>query len=516
MSFINRREDTVLMYTYENINWSFEYTIFKVEPHINGLNYPIDTKKPNEAKFVVSKGYKSIYDLHKQSIEDKLQFVHKLYSILSEIESQGYKVYNFDLESVVYDEKGDPCIMLFYPVYSIKDSKEIVNNLDGFIKVDPNKATNSFILAEIFGEILFPKEYKKISDKKMKTKFFKEKMCEVPYSKYLRDFYNWHKKAVSNKYSLTDSYEEFKKAYKKMKERNEKKTQKLSLIKRTGRTSEGIGKLKESDETKSEEEVNQDAFYMDVDQKEKIAITVVMDGVSTASIGNGNMASNILKETVVKLWDNLKKGDINDSTVEKFVRKIIYEASGKIIEYANEHKTENTKANDIMASTIAGVIINGSKAYIFSAGDSKIYIKGKDYFFPLNPEHNKQTEELLKGKEVQNESSPITECVGKALLKNNNFVFNPVKCYISAFDILADEDIIVCSDGVFDFWKGFDWSEKEDNFFSDYTKMEEQFKQVKKISSRILSTLDQNMVGDNITITILRPVFETEQRSNVD
>ncbi|HNY37586.1 MAG TPA: hypothetical protein PKI73_06310, partial [Petrotogaceae bacterium] len=69
MSFINRKEDTVLMYTYENINWSFEYTIFKVEPHINGLNYPIDTKKPNEAKFIVSKGYKSIDDLHMRSIE---------------------------------------------------------------------------------------------------------------------------------------------------------------------------------------------------------------------------------------------------------------------------------------------------------------------------------------------------------------------------------------------------------------------------------------------------------------
>ena len=88
------------------------------------------------------------------------------------------------------------------------------------------------------------KDVKKTKDRKGKIKFFKEKMHETAYKKYLRDFYNWYKKSILNKYSLTDSYEDFKKAFEKMCERNRKKKLKLKMIKRTSRTSEGIGKLK--------------------------------------------------------------------------------------------------------------------------------------------------------------------------------------------------------------------------------------------------------------------------------
>jgi len=509
------QEEPATIRTYENINWNFEYTIFKIQPEISNIYYPIVTKKPNEVKFIMPTGYKSIETVSTQSVEYKMSFINKLFSILTEIERQGYRVYNFDLAGVVANDKDDPCIMLFFPVYSIKDSKDIVKDLDGFIKTDANNGTNSIILAEIFGEMFFSKLVKKIKDRKRKIKIFKEKMHETACKKYLRDFYNWYKKSILNKYSLTDSYEDFKKAFEKMCERNRKKKLKLKMIKRTSRTSEGIGKLKEEDETKSEEEVNQDTFYMDVDQEKKIAISVVMDGVSTASIGNGNMASNLVKREVAEAWKNFKNGTINDGTVEKFVTKIIFKASNKIIEYANDHKTENMRTSDIMASTLAGVIVDNSKVYVFSVGDSKIYLKGKDYYIPLIPEHNKQTEELLKGIEIKEESSPLTECVGKSAVKDNKFILGNIKPFISTVDLLADEDIIVCSDGVFDFWKGFDWAEKEDNFFNDYDKMNEQFKQVKKISSRILSTLDQNMVGDNVTIAILRTVFETEQNVNV-
>lgn len=221
------QEEPATIRTYENINWNFEYTIFKIQPEISNIYYPIVTKKPNEVKFIMPTGYKSIETVIMQSVEYKMSFINKLFSILTEIERQGYRVYNFDLAGVVANDKDDPCIMLFFPVYSIKDSKDIVKDLDGFIKTDANNGTNSIILAEIFGEMFFSKLVKKIKDRKLKIKIFKEKMHETACKKYLRDFYNWYKKSILNKYSLTDSYEGFKKAFEKMCERNQKKKTKI-------------------------------------------------------------------------------------------------------------------------------------------------------------------------------------------------------------------------------------------------------------------------------------------------
>lgn len=487
-------------------NWGKDYTIFKLEPEIEGVEYPIRHKNiPNNIwEFYFQNNLKNITEKH-LTFQETIDVVGKINWLFKKAKDQDYRIFALDFKTTYLDEQNNPKIFQYYPMYHENDAPNSYKNIQGIVRVKTENKDfkNSFILAELMARLLFGKYYyfKSISDKKT---FIKEKLINL--NKH--DYQEWFDKAMSNELTEEESLRMLQECSErdKMRKKINLQTDKIAY---TTRTYEGTEKLKPEDDFKEEIQINQDSYFRGI--KGDLSIFVVMDGVSTAKIGNGNIASRITKDEVKKNWKKLSKNP-TDSQIREIIDSIIHNATKRIVNYAN--KINSKEKTGLMASTIAGVILNNNQAHVFSAGDSNILLFNNDRTLRLNPHQNQINKNLLSGKyDPKNKSSALTEYIGKSKYEDRKFKMEKVNYYYTKINLLNGEKLLISSDGVIDYWNGIDQDEREKNLIEATEENLEKMKSIKAVSQRIISTLDFNSCKDNVTLHLAKPIYKQGGRA---
>ena len=122
---------------------------------------------------------------------------------------------------------------------------------------------------------------------------------------------------------------------------------------------------------------NQDGFLHALSSDRTRAIGVVVDGVSTASFGSGDLAAEIALDVFVEAWSAVSETPwgINLSEREAWVRDTLRRANDEIVGYvSHEWGPFTSLPEDTMATTVTGCWMEGNEALLFGLGDSPAYL----------------------------------------------------------------------------------------------------------------------------------------------
>lgn len=199
-------------------------------------------------------------------------------------------------------------------------------------------------------------------------------------------------------------------------------------------------------------------------------LVVVCDGVGGEKFGNE--AAEIVTDTFSRLSGNQLTVEIISEYIKK-ANEAVIAAQKKDIEHSK------------MATTIAGLYINGDDFIAFNAGDSRVY-RYRSYISQISKDHSLWQQQLdLRLTPTQGQESVITHFIG-----GNQAIPEIVEGTGRVFE---NDIYILCSDGV--------WGALEDE---DFEKILKQDKKTEEMCRCIIDLALQKGSDDNLSIIIVR------------
>jgi PPM family protein phosphatase len=208
---------------------------------------------------------------------------------------------------------------------------------------------------------------------------------------------------------------------------------------------------------------------------------IVADGMGGHKAGEV-ASKNAVKNFVEYFQKNLKK---NFQNIKEFMITGINFANSKVFKLSRE---EIDYSN--MGTTFTGCYINGSKAHVIHAGDSRLYLKNCKEFKLLTSDHTMVGELFRKGLLTYEETfnHPQRNYLTNVLGTGDELIPD----YFS-FDLSENDIILLCSDGLN--------SMLRDAFIS---KIINQFKNPEKITEKLIYWAKNKGGLDNITIISIK------------
>jgi serine/threonine protein phosphatase PrpC len=202
--------------------------------------------------------------------------------------------------------------------------------------------------------------------------------------------------------------------------------------------------------------VNQDAVFSRVSEDGSLALLAVADGVSTASVGSGDIASSLALRTVADAWEALAQGHDDDVTIG---RRIVDDANRAIVERASSELASSppVRWEDIMGSTLIVAIFRAGRVTLVSVGDSRAWLVGADYGAQLTRDHNLATLAVLDGVRTdvalsQPGANALARCLGNwSERRADGLVPLSPEADIQQFRMLPEERLLLATDGLHDF-----------------------------------------------------------------
>ncbi len=208
--------------------------------------------------------------------------------------------------------------------------------------------------------------------------------------------------------------------------------------------------------------MNQDAIFATTYtlRKKQWGMFALCDGISTATIGSGDQASQIIVNTFHKWWKNTNEEERKNICSYarydfkkgcEFLSSLINEANEKIAEAVEKLGTpESLKQSLIMGSTIStGLIYEGSLLFAW-LGDSPIYRICRLGWERLNYEDNERNHRLSAGMPLDEcffeGGDSLTRCVGA-----NFYIEKNLELHYGHTFFYPGEHILICSDGIPDY-----------------------------------------------------------------
>ena len=379
------------------------------------------------------------------------------------------------------------------------------------------ESANVYLLGKLFQKLIFSGEKMIETDK------------EIYYSYFLNMFrpdisYEYHEFLIKNTNILSENrqatVQEAFRAFYEIVKRNiiKEENNKVEFIAKTdvGRTKFKIAiekasltKTTRKNEHIDENEYNEDVFYCNcINEK---YIFAVADGVSTASYGSGKLASNIIKNNIESLWNEVNKHIQNEEDVEEFIREIIIVSNRDINEAAKLDNAEvNDEIGDVMASTLVIAIIINGIMYYTSIGDSKIFVYNNKIGMNLiNYEDNIGNYNLLKGQSWNtfnnaDENKVLANYIGGGKVVNKDIVSRKIKIEVRKKSIFQGDIILLSSDGLTDYISPI-YSNTIYNQTLTLSKLfKENYNSIEKLGQELIVTANNNGGGDNITLILAK------------
>lgn len=265
---------------------------------------------------------------------------------------------------------------------------------------------------------------------------------------------------------------------------------------------------------------NEDVFFYTQKSGNSVLLAVA-DGVSTAQLGTGGLASGTIKqrfEETKEFWrSELEKLTLNqdwDKQSEVVLDEFINKSHEAVLEEINRcysrnpEKAKGIESNQTMSSTLVVAIVTGTRVKIAHLGDSRAYKIGKNVCIRLTEDHNRRNEHIRPSGGENDVYDPVeggaelTRVIGQCDndKKKKCCVGKELQIQYDTTQLSAEEILLLCTDGLLNIEDPRDEEKAEETLMEriDLTKMS------RDIAHHIVCLADQNHGVDNITALILK------------
>ncbi len=187
---------------------------------------------------------------------------------------------------------------------------------------------------------------------------------------------------------------------------------------------------------------NEDNFCVDDD----LRLFIVADGMGGAAAGE--VASRMAVEII---RDHVKRSSAGNEPFVGDYDKKFSDASNRIasgIRLANQAIYEASQSNVKwrgMGTTVAAVLLDGSKMSIAHAGDSRIYLIRTSSIIQLTDDHSIVSEQIKSGllTKEEAEGSEVRNIITRALGTTSSMDID-----LDEIDLMDGDRVVLCSDGL--------------------------------------------------------------------
>ena len=228
----------------------------------------------------------------------------------------------------------------------------------------------------------------------------------------------------------------------------------------------------------------QDYLFSEVSFNEVRFLQIEEDDYLIVAVADG-MGGHEKGEVAAKITLEVLRRE--KPTTEKELEESL-EKARKLIEY---YKDKNPEAYGL-GTAVAGLIKNKDYIVIFNVGDCRVYKKVGKFLRKLSKDHTLVEELIDKGylNEYEAKVFPNKNILTSAVVGDD--YQTELKIFIKKIPYKKGDIFLICSDG---FWEVFEEEELEKLFEND---------NIKKISEKILKSLQKKVLKDNTTFVILK------------
>ncbi len=261
-----------------------------------------------------------------------------------------------------------------------------------------------------------------------------------------------------------------------------------------------------------ESELNQDRYiYL----KGKYCIFgFISDGISTAKVGSGSIAAQIVKVVALDLWEQEKELLNGEEAIQSFLMKFVQQANEQIVAKSTELAAhlEEVRSSYLMGTTLVATVCTNEIAYTVSIGDSRIYHwSAESSVKPIHSDQNVRNELLLKGidwEDVQatEEQASLTYYLGMADTSTKPFIAKEIPVEIRKVEMSSGELLLLCSDGLTDYLNPIGYQNdvwKADSILSDTIHYFAPDNNWEACAQKLGQLANDNGGGDNITVLLV-------------
>jgi protein phosphatase len=256
--------------------------------------------------------------------------------------------------------------------------------------------------------------------------------------------------------------------------------------------------------------VNQDAYFVGFDDSTRRGLFLVADGVSTADVGSGDLASAFVRDAVKASWEGpvgeilrTHRGEVPEEWLRTALDAILEDASARIYAFLKQPVfvgALNPGVHPASSTSVLG-ILDGDRLVIGSVGDSRAYLLRDGALEQMTVDQDLRTDVLRSGRDpaaVNNAGTlgALTQSIGGFLFQSDGGIaLRPIKPEPLMIHLRAGDRVLICSDGV------------PDNMgdAADEIMLRELSRggDPAAIARSLCSIADEMMGGDNITALVL-------------
>ena len=251
---------------------------------------------------------------------------------------------------------------------------------------------------------------------------------------------------------------------------------------------------------------NQDSVFTAVDERATTALVVVADGVSTATYGSGDVASQLTVAAFEDAWRRLLE---NPSAAlhegpGAWLRRAFEDANARCIAYINtRYGPFDTEPAEVMGSTCVAALIHDGRVTLGSLGDSRAYLVGERTIERITRDHNIFTLAIAEGLEADvaatlPQADALARCIGTYEFADDGLlVSDPLEPDLYAFSLHDGDRLLLCTDGLTDY--AADSTEATECAIGDIVRSEE-LPELACLS--LVALANRGGGGDNIGVAI--------------
>ncbi|TVQ95740.1 MAG: hypothetical protein EA398_17065 [Deltaproteobacteria bacterium] len=225
------------------------------------------------------------------------------------------------------------------------------------------------------------------------------------------------------------------------------------LLEFAAETHVGIGKRRWTAE-------NQDGVLRLEEHSPELALVAVADGVSTASVGSGDLASRTALDALTLSWQS-RDGDLpaSPSEEEAWLADAMDAANDALVDCVNHRWGPfECPPDEVMGTTLLCAVIHRDHVTLGSLGDSRAYLLRAGQLLRLNRDHNLATMAIADGADPEAalalpQAEALTRCIGMFDADDigDLLISQPAAPDLLSFPLCAGDRLLLCSDGVTDY-----------------------------------------------------------------
>lgn len=206
--------------------------------------------------------------------------------------------------------------------------------------------------------------------------------------------------------------------------------------------------------------MNQDVVFSACRPDHQLALLAVADGISTASMGSGDIASGLAGRRIQGAWDELLENPhaLEQNGAAHWLNALLNVINGDIVDWLNERFAPFAgDPAQTMGTTCVLLLAWRGTAHVASVGDSRAYLIRDRYMERITRDHNLMTLGIAHGLEADNalmmpDCDALARCLGIVdLLADGYFRAVQPEPDHYAFVLQAGDRVLLCSDGLTDF-----------------------------------------------------------------